>query len=153
MTTSTIVEVTAPHLTGVWIHDNLDSGGTVRQFLTHADDRGETIDIESSEFLFAGRTQPVYQFGDFRRRTIAVTLEIPWSDTWEDDLDFLIELFESRRPFVYRDNRGRLVYGVLLKLDPKDARWGTQVNVQFNSVEFDESVDSFFSVVASTEVA
>lgn len=139
-TDSDIVSTTAPHLTGVWVFDPTDPGGSERNF-PHADARTETITPESAAFQVAGRLNPVIEFGESTVVGLALTVLIPFDDDHDGLVQWWRDAAENRRALCYRDNRSRL-YWVALPggVQPSDVRVGTTLALSLQRVDFDEAV-------------
>lgn len=154
---SETVTVTAPTLTVVWIHDPNDPVGTVRPFRWNGGGRNEERGVVGQGIALAGRKFPVFEFAPRSTRAINIPLLLPgaefgadprgeWGDDHPGDIDFIEALLESRRPWVYRDDRGRLIYGVAFTMPWGDEPYGSTIELQLNATDFDES--SFYSSFA-----
>jgi hypothetical protein len=90
----------------------------------------------SGEILkFAGRAKPVVEFEDTYDSGIALSFEI----TSKEELGKLQEIIDSRRTLLYRDSRGRKLYGnVVSRLDVEDLKLN-HYRVSFTFVETDYS--------------
>lgn len=127
-TDSEVVEADLP-LLGVWIHDP-GAGGqdTSRHYLYGSAQRDDALDVMGEARYFAGRSDPVVDYGEHQALTVGVTLDIPHGPTWRADLDSLQAFAAGRTTVHFRDNRGRSLYGQLSDFKRKDAEWGTQVS-------------------------
>lgn len=65
-----------------------------------------SIGIEKGTQLFAGRTQPVDEFGEHKSKVIGLSATI--ND--ETVLERLVQLVESTETLLYRDHKGRKIY-------------------------------------------
>jgi hypothetical protein len=139
-TNSDPVEVTAPKLQGVWIHDPQDPQGTIRQYAYVNSSSVEARSLTGAALSFAGRAFPVFEFGDLQQRTQQLSLVIPGGAQWEAQRASLEALLTSKRSWVYRDNRGRLIFGAVMAITETDDPRGTIVDLQLTATEFDESV-------------
>lgn len=121
--------VTVLQLQGVWIADP-DAGGqeSARNYPYGASQRDEGLDTLGEASFFAGRADPVVDFGEHEVHSFAVTVDIPHGPAWRTDLEDLRAWARARKTLHVRDNRGRAVYGTLEGLRMKDAPWGTQVS-------------------------
>jgi hypothetical protein len=144
------VTVTAPTLTVAWFHDPAEPEATARGFRWNGGGRGEEAGVIGQGIMLAGRRLPVYEFSQRATRSVSIPLVLPnvdsrppvdggWGDDWQGDLDYLAAMLESRRAWVYRDDRSRLLYGVLLSLPYSDQSYGTTVEVGMSATDFDES--------------
>jgi hypothetical protein len=112
---------------GIWVHDPVDPEGSVRQFpYGDVNALSSSIAVDQAGAHYAGRTHPVYDFGEHQTDTLAVTLYVP-EETWTADMAALREFAEARRVLVVRDTRGRVVHGALGGYAETDQTWGTQV--------------------------
>lgn len=125
-------------LTGVWLHDPLDAEGTVRNYLYGGASRSTGLDVASAPVRYAGRTFPVYDYGEAEDEKIGVAIDVPHGETWAGQLADLTAFARARRTLVYRDNRGRDVYGTLAGYNEDDAEWGTGVSFDFTRVDYDQ---------------
>lgn len=139
MTESAVTEFTAPVLQGVWIHDVDDPEGTIRQFPYSEYGRKNVHQVATNVQQFAGRTFPVFSYGENETRDVGVTLQVPYGSTYADDMDALAALNTSRKQHVYRDGRGRLVFGSITAADV-DTVFGSTVDLAVSAAEFDEEV-------------
>ncbi len=64
------------------------------------------IDVEKGTHIFAGRTQPVDEFGEHKSRVLGLSATI----NNEESLEALIQLVESAETLLYRDHKGRKIY-------------------------------------------
>ena len=66
--TDTAVQTAGIAFQGVWVHDPADPIDTVRQFVYGKSARSASIALETQGHNYAGRTFPVYDYGDADRR-------------------------------------------------------------------------------------
>lgn len=135
---SEALEVTAPTMYGVWIHDPEDPAGTERNFLYGGIGRGSSVSVEYQTLQFAGRVHPVAEFGEHENWNAEFTLNIPYGTTWRSDVNALIAFARSRKTMLYRDGRGRRLYGVIPSADLKDARGMEDISISVQRVDYDE---------------
>lgn len=118
---SLAVGATGPALTGPWIHLVSDPAGTEGNFIYQDSERGENLAVNGALLSFVGRTFPVADFGTQESHEMALAVRIPW-DEGHDYAVTLMRMYErARSTLCYRDNRGRLLYGVILELSVMDA--------------------------------
>jgi hypothetical protein len=146
-TLSDPVEVVAPRLQGVWIHDPQDPQGTIRQYAFINSQATEARSLTGAALSFAGRAFPVFEFGDLQQRTAQLSLMVPVGTEWGAQLASLEDLLLSKRSWVYRDNRGRLLFGAVMSVSITDDPRGTVVDLTLTATEFDESVATGSNVV------
>jgi hypothetical protein len=111
---------------GVWIHDPDSPEDTVRNFAFGANQRSHTYDPMGSGSYFAGRTFPVFDYGDPESEELDFIVDIPFGSTYAADLLFIQEFAKNRRPVWIRDNRGRATYGTIGTMKIQDQAWGSQ---------------------------
>ena len=151
-TRSNTVTVTAPTLRAVWIHDPADPEGTSRVFLHGSGGRQSTRTVNGESITLAGRELPLFDFGEHSTEEVSVPLLVLYGETWQADLAFLSALVESRTPHVYRDDRGRLLYGVAFELPSVDEPYGTAVELRLEATNFNEEVGpGFVATTAATQ--
>ncbi|HEY3689653.1 MAG TPA: hypothetical protein VGL46_05045 [Pseudonocardiaceae bacterium] len=135
--TDTAVQTAGIAFQGVWIHDPADPIDTVRQFVYGKATRSATIALETQGHNYAGRVYPVYDYGDYQNDQFPVSLDVPFGATWAADIAALQTFAEYRQTLVIRDNRGRVLYGVMTAYSEKDEEWGTTVSFTFIRVDQD----------------
>lgn len=137
---STTVTVVAPILSTVWIHDPDDPEGTIQHFRYH-ESRQETRAVEVAGTVFAGRRYPVYDFGEHSSLDLDVPLQLTlYDDDWDAQMEYLRALLEARKAFIYRDKRGRLIYGITSGLDIGDTAIGAAVTIAIQAADFNEEI-------------
>ena len=137
---SEVVTVVAPILRTVWIHDPDDPEGTVMHFRYH-ESRNESNAVEVAGTVFAGRRYPVYDFGEHSTRNLDVPLQLTlYDDDWEQQMDYLRALLEARKAFIYRDKRGRLIYGITAGMEIGDTPIGAGVSMTIQAADFNEEI-------------
>jgi len=127
-------------LTGVWLHDPLDAEGTVQQYLYGRSNRTSTVKVDRHGLVYAGRTFPVFDYGEHQDDQVSVQVLVPHGETWAAELAELLEFAEARRTLCYRDNRGRRVFGSLGNYTEDDEDMGTTVSFEMNRADYDEAV-------------
>ena len=138
--TSTVYTATAPTLDGVWVHDPSAPETTASNFLYGNVGRSEGISIESTALRFIGRSLPVYDMGGFESQELSIDITIPYGEDEQDQVDWFRSAVRNRRTLCYRDNRGRLSYGIIGSISFKDEQHGTSVSFTFNTVDFTEEI-------------
>lgn len=121
--------VTELALIGAWIHDPAIGGeDSTRSFPYGASQRDDSLDNMGEAAYYAGRRDPVVDYGEHQAASVGVTLDVPHGVTWREDLDYLEDVASGRRTIHFRDNRGRELYGQVTGYRRKDVDWGTQVS-------------------------
>ena len=138
--TSTVSTVTGPALTGVWLHDPTSAESTISNFIYGNVGRSEGISIESTELRFIGRSLPVYDMGGFESQSLSIEILIPAGSDEQDQVEWFRTAVRSRRTLCYRDNRGRLHYGIIGSISFKDEKVGTSVSFTFHTSDFNEEI-------------
>lgn len=106
--------------------------------LKYNDRKQQNSGYTGSLLVFSGRNKPVVEFDDNRNNDIALEFEI----TNKKDLDMLQEIIDSRKTLLYRDSRGRKLYGsVISKLNVQDSEFNYYtVGFTFTETDFNEVV-------------
>ena len=115
-------------LRGVWIHDPLDVETSLASFPYGSAQRDTTVDAMGEGSFFAGRADPVFDYGEHLTRTVGCTIDVPHGPTYRDDLARLEEFAESKRSLWFRDNRGRSLLGTMSGFKSTDQPWGSVVS-------------------------
>lgn len=121
-------------LTGVWIMDP-DAGGqgTARHYPYGASQREESLDAMGEANFFAGRPDPVVDFGEHEVHAFTVAVDLPHGPTWLQSVEDFRGWARAKKVLHVRDNRGRAVYGTLEGLRLRDMDWGTQASFTVTS--------------------
>lgn len=126
-------------LQGVWVHDPADPRGTVEQYAYGRAARSTGLEMSQQPQHFAGRQDPVTDYGEHRVITYQISIAVPHGSSWGDDLERLQWFAQARRVLVLRDNRGRGGHGSLSGYGETDQTWGTQVRFSFTVVDREET--------------
>ena len=110
-------------LTGVWLHDPLDEEATAANF-PYGPGREHDVSAAGVGTLYAGRTFPVFDYGEHEEETVTVTIQVPHGGTYATDLATLDELARAKRVLWYRDNRGRSLAMAITSYKVQDQKWG-----------------------------
>jgi hypothetical protein len=137
---STVYTTTAPVLTGVWVHDPSTADTSITQYPYGNVGRTEGISVSSAELRFIGRALPVYDMGGFESQNLSIKILIPSGPDEQDQADWFRSAVRNRRTLCYRDNRGRLTYGIITSIGFEDRREGTAVTFSFVTVDYTEEV-------------
>lgn len=113
---------------GLWIHDPLDPEGTVRQLLYGQAARSLQHGTIHVGVQYAGRSYPVFDYGEQKTTAFAVQIDVPHGADWRTELDALAVFADQERNVVVRDSRGRSVTGAMAGYNENDQTWGTQVS-------------------------
>jgi hypothetical protein len=130
----------APELQGVWMHDPVDPEGTIVQYLYGGAANNEAVGVSSTALQFAGRKYPVYDFGDPESNSFDLSITVPFSDTWYDEVAVLKALPLSRTTMCFRDSRARVFFGVVLEVKFADQMHGTQATFTVLRNDYTEEV-------------
>lgn len=116
-------------LQGVWIMDpGLGGQESSRQYLYGASQREESLDPMGEAAFYAGRVDPVVDYGEHESYSFPVTVDIPHGPDWRAQVEELKDWGMAKKILHVRDNRGRAVYGYLDGVRVRDTRWGSQVS-------------------------
>lgn len=124
-------------LSGVWLHDPLDPAGTVRQFLLREQQRTLQTQYAQTMMQFEGRSLPVADIAGQKTQQVQVTIQCPANS---GDLDALYSLIGRQTTLLYRDNRGRKIYGVVSAVPETEDYWGSSVQLTVQAVSYEEAV-------------
>lgn len=138
--TSGISSIKAAVLEGVWIHDPSSPDATLSNFLYGNVGRSEGVTIDNSELRFIGRALPVYDMGGFESQELEIDITIPYGPDEQDQVEWFRAVARSRRALCYRDNRGRLTYGIIGSVNMKDEREGTVVSFTLHTSDYAEAI-------------
>ena len=137
---STIATSVAPTLEGVWVHDPTVSDETISNFLYGNVGRTEGITVEATALRFIGRAMPVYDMGGFESQQLDIDITIPYGPDEQDQVEWFRTSVRNRRTLCYRDNRGRLHYGIISNISFADKQEGTAVSFTFHTADFTEEI-------------
>lgn len=133
---SDIETITASVLEGVWLHEDIDPEATLTQYLFgNKSSRSESLAVEGAEIVVLGREYPLADFGIGEDRAVGLQFTIPWDDGHDETVENLRNLVRHRNILCYRDNRARLVFGVLEGLTINDTMYGSEVAGSIVQVE------------------
>lgn len=138
--TSTTSTATATPLAGVWVHDPAFADMTISNFPYGNVGRSEGISVETTALRYIGRALPVYDMGGFESQSLDITITIPSGPDEQDTAEWFRSAVRARRTLCYRDNRGRLTYGIIGSISFEDMREGTGVSFSFETVDYTEEV-------------
>ena len=93
--------------------------------------------VGGSFAIYAGRKRPVWEPSENATASITMTYFLK---TWAD-VEKLIALFEQNSTVLYRDFKGRKLYGVLGNLSENDERVGYTVSFAINEIDYNEEVE------------
>ncbi|MFF4467955.1 hypothetical protein ACFYZ3_00200 [Streptomyces sp. NPDC001599] len=139
-TTSDPQTAVAPELQGLWMHDPLSPEDTITQFLYGGAANTEAVGVTSTALQFAGRKYPVYDFGDPEAASFDISIQVPFSDTWYDEIALLKTLPSSRTTMCFRDSRRRVFFGVVLDVKFSDEKFGTTASFTVLQNDYTEEV-------------
>lgn len=135
--------VTELDLRGVWLHfPGGDPADTTRSYPYGASQRGDSLDTMGEERYYAGRADPVVDYGEHQLQVYSVTVDVPHGSTYRADLTDLESFASGRQTVHYRDNRGRAAYGQMADFSRKDMDWGTQVSFTITQSSWDRELVS-----------
>lgn len=126
-TDSPPVTATLP-LLGTWLHDPAAPDTSIRQYQFGGALRDRAVDAKGAGQFYAGRRDPVVDYGEHEDESVGVTVHIPHGTTWRADVSGLRAFASAKRTLFYRDNRGRVVPGALTGFAERDRDWGTEVS-------------------------
>ncbi|WPF65047.1 virion structural protein [Staphylococcus phage MVC_VPHSA2] len=107
-------------------------------FLPMVTARDSNSEVESVLQRFAGRTNPVREYGAHELTTVKVNWEV---DTWNEAQMFQ-KLLQARKTYLYRDGAGRKLYATCESVDIKDKLIsGFELSCEFTQTYYDPNVN------------
>lgn len=101
--------------------------------------RDRSREFYGERLFFAGRTRPVMQFEEFIDDNISLSFKV----IEESELEAFKSIADSREILLYRDNRGRKIFGVIrgysIADDVADTEW-YNISFTFSEVYYSEVV-------------
>lgn len=125
-------------LAGVWIHDPADPAGTVSYWL-YGTGRGDEFESIAEGLYYAGRTFPVFDFGEHEAETLTVPIQVPRNDEHLFRTSEMRRMATSKTTLCIRDARSRRIFGVVTKVSRSDEKGSTNLNLTVTRVDYDES--------------
>ena len=103
-------------------------------FLTMVTDRDSSVEVESALQRFAGRKDPVREYGENETTVVGIQWEV---DTWFEAKQ-ISDLLNAREVYLYRDGSGRRMFVSTDKVDMKDKEIsGFVMSTNFTKTHFD----------------
>jgi hypothetical protein len=136
-TSESAVATASITLHGAWIHVASNPAGTIHQFPYDGEGRSADHNLTATMMAFEGRTLPVADIADQETQSIKITVQCLRGS---NDLQALRNLLAAKQTVLYRDSRGRKVYGVISALPERDERWGTSVDLTIQAVDYQEAI-------------
>jgi hypothetical protein len=136
---SAVVEAALTTFLGSYLHLASDPAGTIRPFLYGGLGNSDTVGSKGVELRFVGRVYPVLDFGTALDESVKVSIDVPFSDTYSADVNYLREVVRSKSTYCFRDGRGRKVFGVVTGVSTQNSAWGSQVSFDVMRVDYDEA--------------
>jgi hypothetical protein len=125
-------------LRGVWLWDAETGGEDSAHFFPYgASNKSDSLDAMGVATFYAGRQDPLVDFGEHLNQTVNVAIDVPYGATWAEDLEVLSTFAKDKRTVHYRDSRMRSAYGTMNGLSREDQDWGTRVTFQLLQVHRD----------------
>lgn len=135
---SDVVNVVAPKLIGVYLHDVQDPEITLHHYkYDGGDGRSDSLEREHAFRQFAGRTRPVIEYGVFANYQRQVTLNLLRDDIGRKRLN---QYVNDGSTLLYRDGRGRKFYTTLPMLSMDDVWYGNDVSLSLIEIDYREEV-------------
>lgn len=130
---------TAPTLSGVWVFDPTAPETTELNFLyAVGKSRTEDIDPGATKLYFAGRANPIVEYGAMLELSFKLQILVPGFDASHDvAVNYWRAAIANKRTLCYRDNRGRLLFlAISGKLGIADGDAGTAIGVDAVRVDY-----------------
>lgn len=125
------------NLQGVWIHVPNQAPGTEVQFVWDGRKSDESTQLEVEKVRVKGRTYPVAIFGDGEEYTVRQTLQLLNA---QPQYESLYEAFMRKTVLLYRDNRGRKVFGIISGLPKDDGFVVSETTITVDAIDYSETV-------------
>jgi len=125
---SDIYSVVSGALTGVAILNPLNPSESARLYPFGNIGRKETVTVSSVRQEYLTFVHPEVSFSQQESNTLALSITIPHSDTHTAEVRDMRAVVRARKGLIYRDNRGRFLYGVLTAVTITDLPEGTNVS-------------------------
>ncbi|CAM4186550.1 glycoside hydrolase [Paenibacillus alkaliterrae] len=124
-------------LSGVWLHDVADPGGTFNNFKMDGTGRSSNWQAEASMMKFAGRSGAVAEFGEQEEGSVTAQIQMLRNSI---DVEKLNSLVRRKGTLCYRDGRGRKLFGVIITLPFKDEDFGYATTIEVIETSYSETV-------------
>lgn len=125
-------------LTGLWLHDAQAPATTSRNYRYTGGATSSSLEATAVGSHYAGRSYPVFDFGESENASVALQVAVPFGEDWADDLARLQDLVTIRRSIVARDGRGRSMTGAPSGYTQSDEPWGTTVSLTVTETDTGE---------------
>lgn len=125
---------------GVSLHYPAQADATERLFQYGTIDKGSEIAMDATPMRFVGRTSRVYDFSTMTDENYSFKIEVPFGDTYYEELAWLRSVGTTREVLCVRDGRGRVVYGVVSSWSDSDSMVGTTVSMTISNTDFVEGL-------------
>jgi hypothetical protein len=137
---SEVAVATLP-LRGVWLWDaELGGEDSIRYFAYGASNKSDALDMMGSPSYYAGREDPVVDYGEHSAWSVSVSVDVPFGETYLEDMAILENFARSRRTVHYRDTRMRAMFANLSGFQRNDQDWGCQVSFTVTKVHVDQEL-------------
>jgi hypothetical protein len=129
-------------LQGLWVHDPQDPSGTVKNYPYGRAQRSSGLSTDQTALMFAGRSNPVVDFGEHQTAQMSAQIDLPESTDRDVKVEELQEFAVARRTICVRDNRGRKFFGAIDDVNDSDEDWGTRVGMKILRVDYSEGSEA-----------
>ena len=130
----------SPVLEGVWLFAVDNPIDTLAGFLYGNKTRAESLAVDGTALRMLGRMYPVIEFGIGEVSLVNLSFTIPQDDSHDAAVESLRSLVRRRATLCYRDNRGRLEYGIMSNINITDEKFGSTVSAQFETSNYLEDL-------------
>lgn len=120
-------------LQGVWLLDPEDPAATVHHFRFNGDGAEEVYERQVAHTQYAGRPLPVADFGEAVAQGVTVNID---TESESGDLEALRALVDRQTILLYRDSKGRRIYGTVSAVPVADAWWGASTKLVVTAVDY-----------------
>ncbi|TFE02890.1 DNRLRE domain-containing protein [Jeotgalibacillus salarius] len=124
------------NLQSIWLMDP-DDTGSLYHFEYFEPGRSAERMLSGQVTAFEGRAHPMAEFSPRQQSKVIVVLQI---ERESDDLEALHNLLSRQTTLLYRDARGRRMFGVIFMLPETETDWGYNVPIEFIQVDYEEDI-------------
>lgn len=114
--------------------------GHVLSYIYGKANKTDSVSTPATPQRFVGRTYPVYDFGEFADEAVKLSMPIPFSSTHQAEVEALREIVRSQSTHLYRDSRGRKVFGIVAGVNATDEAFGTTIELTVTRSDYSEGV-------------
>lgn len=133
---STVSLATKLHHTQIALADDPANIYVLKYNLNAPPDKKESRNRQSQQIYFEGRKYPVIEYSGFSNHDITCTFFLT-----EKEIESLYNMFGEGDIVLYRDNRGRKMYGSLSNITTNDTYRGRTISFIVSKVDYAEGIE------------